>query len=98
MENAVVKDVILDKKLDGYSVNNNDFKAQGELTVEITLSECRDLVGKSATASSRIDEANKDKYEREQENKRLKTQIEELKAENYELKKALEDKGLNDVV
>lgn len=93
MENVTVTDVILGKKMDSYGTNNNDFKAQGELTVEITLSEYRNLIKDCATASARIDKAEKDKYERSMEIKSLKEVVEVLKAENYELKKALESKN-----
>ena len=90
MENVVVKDAILDKKLESYCYHNKDFVAQGEITVEITLNEYRELIKDSVTASIRIDEANKDKYNREAENESLKKQVEILKAENYELKKVLD--------
>lgn len=92
MENVSVKDVVLEKKMDNYNTNQNNFVATQELTVEITLSEYRELVGASATRKWDIDKANADKYEREQEIKNLRAQVAELKAENYELKKALEDK------
>ncbi|AVM69734.1 hypothetical protein C3V36_11085 [Lachnospiraceae bacterium oral taxon 500] len=92
MENVTVKDVILDKKMDGYGFKKEDFKAQGEIMVEITLGEYRSLVSGVATKEKDINDANKDKYEREGEIKALKTQVEALKAENYELKKALETK------
>lgn len=40
MENTVVNNVVLDKKLDGYSGDNNlkNFVAPQEITVTITLS------------------------------------------------------------
>lgn len=86
-ENISVKDVVFEKKTDGYGYNMNDFKAAQELTLEITLNEYRDLVTQVATKKDEIDRANADKYERENEIKRLKEQVESLKAENYELKK-----------
>lgn len=76
--NAIITDVVLDKKLDGYGVNNNNFVASSELTVIITLNEYRDLVGKVATSNSRIEEANKNKYDRDNENKALKEKVKEL--------------------
>ena len=91
MDNMSVKDVVLEKKMDNYSSNNNDnFVASQELTVTITLSEYRKLVSSDATRSEAISKANDDKYERESEIKSLKAQVEALKAENYELKKAVE--------
>lgn len=92
MENVTVKDVILEKKMDTYSFEKRDFKAQGEIMVEITLGEYRSLVSGVATKEKDINDANKDRYERESEIKNLKQQVEALKAENYELKKALEAK------
>lgn len=92
MENVNVCETVLDKKLDGYGVNMDNFVAGSEITVEITLSEYRTLVSHNATRGYEIDKANADKYERDSENARLKKQIEELKAENYELKKQLENK------
>ena len=76
--NTVITDVILDKKLDRYGNNNNDFVADKELTVTITLNEYRDLVGKNATSSARISEEEKDKYDRNYENNTLKEKVKEL--------------------
>ena len=76
--NTITTDVVLDKKLDRYGVNNNDFVASSELTVTITLNEYRDLVGKVAASSARISEAEKDKYDRNNENKTLKEKVKEL--------------------
>ena len=57
MENTVIKDVVLDKKFDGYGTNYNNFVAQSEITVTITLNEYRALVVDNAKAQSKIDEA-----------------------------------------
>lgn len=90
MENTVIKDVVLDKKFDGYGTNYNNFVAQSEITVTITLNEYRALVVDNAKAQSKIDEANKDKYKRDTENKQLQEQVQQLKAKIYELKMALD--------
>ena len=90
MDNTVIKDVLLDKKLDRYGFENNDFLASGELTVTITLSEYRKLVKDVATAQARIDKAEVDRYERNRENERLTEENNKLKAELYEMQKASE--------
>lgn len=90
MENTVIKDVVLDKKFDVYGTNYNNFVAQSEITVTITLNEYRALVVDNAKAQSKIDEANKDKYKRDAENRQLQEQVQQLKAEIYELKMALD--------
>ena len=88
--NTVIKDVLLDKKLDRYGFENNDFLAAGELTVTITLSEYRKLVKDVATAQARIDKAETDRYDRNRENERLTEENNRLKAELYEMQKASE--------
>lgn len=90
MDNTVIKDVLLDKKLDRYGFDNNDFLAAGELTVTITLSEYRKLVKDVATAQARIDKAEADRYDRNRENERLTEENNRLKAELYEMQKASE--------
>ena len=90
MDNTVIKDVLLDKKLDRYGFENNDFLASGELTVTITLSEYRKLVKDVATAQARIDKAEADRYDRNRENERLTEENNRLKAELYEMQKASE--------
>ena len=90
MENTTIKDVILDKKMDGYGFEKKDFVASGEITVTITLGEYRQLIKDCATAQARIDKAEDDKYSRNAENEALKKENAELKAELYEMKKANE--------
>ena len=90
MDNTVIKDVLLDKKLNRYGFENNDFLAAGELTVTITLSEYRKLVKDVATAQARIDKAEADRYDRNRENERLTEENSRLKAELYEMTKANE--------
>ena len=90
MDNVKIENTILEKKMDTYGNNNKDFVAPGELTVTITLDEYRDLVSSDATRKSQIDEANADKYERNQKIEKLTKEVEELKAELYETKKLLD--------
>lgn len=91
MDNMSIKDVVLESKIGKYDTDQNNFKASQELTVEITLSEYRALVASNATREQAIKKAESDKYERENEIKTLKAQVEALKAENYELKKQVEN-------
>ena len=93
MENAVVNNVVLDKKFEGYmsSSDLHNFIAPQEITVTITISEYRELVQKVATREADIDKANADKWTREDENKKLKAEVAELKAKLYELQNKEED-------
>lgn len=86
MENTVVNNVVLDKKLDGYvsSSELHNFIAPHEITVTITISEYRELVQELATKKADIAKAESDKYERNRK-------IEELTKENAELKSKLYD-------
>lgn len=80
-----VKNVILEKKLENYYFEGNNFSAPGELMITITLKEYRELVQKVATSDERIKVADNDKYERNKENENLKKEVEELKSKLYEL-------------
>lgn len=87
MENTITNNVVLDKKLECYHSNNLDnFTAPQELTVTITLHEYRKLVEEVATKKQDIDKANQDKYERDNENKKLKEEVAKLKEEIYNLR------------
>lgn len=86
MENTNNTNIVLEKKLDEYGTNFKDFVAPHELTVTITLSEYRDLVGKNATRKSDIDKANEDMYTRNEENRRLKEEKAKLEEEVTSLK------------
>ena len=78
------------KKETEYSDNANNYVIEGEITVTITLSEYRELVAIKATTDKLVKDAEKDKYERNQENTKLKAENAALKAEMYELKKRLD--------
>ena len=90
MENTTIIETVLNKKIEGYRFEENNFKAASEIMVEITLKEYRDLVKSDATRSTEIEKANSDKYSREEENRALKEENAALKAELYEMKKRLE--------
>lgn len=69
---------ILNKKMDTYSLEINDFKAISELTVEITLNEYRKLIKEVSTKKYDIDKANIDKWTIEDENEKLKDRVKDL--------------------
>jgi len=81
MDNVTVKDVLLDKKMEGYSFDRDNFLASGELTVTITLGEYRKLVENVATAQTRISKAEEDKWKRNSENEALQKENAMLKEE-----------------
>lgn len=90
MENTSTINAVLEKKLDSYYSDIKDFVAPQEITVTITLREYRDLVEKNATREEAIRKAEANKYERDQENSKLREEVAALKAEIYELKKSAE--------
>lgn len=93
MENTITNNVVLEKKMDCYNNNNLDnFTAPQELTVTITLHEYRKLVEEVATKKQDIDKANRDKYERDCENRKLKEKVAKLKKEIYRLRNELTSK------
>lgn len=95
MENTNITNVILEKKIDGYSFNEKDFVAPQEITVTITLSEYRNLIQEVATKKHDIEKAEKDRWTREEEIRSLKTQVSELKSELYEIQKCNGEKDEN---
>ena len=62
-----------------YSLDQNDFVLDNEITVTITLHEYRELVENDATSKTRIEEANNEKWKYYRENEELKKQVAELK-------------------
>ena len=87
-------DAITDKKLGSYSPDMRNYQAPGEIMVTITLEEYRDLVEKTATRKQAIDKAEENRYQRNEEIKAKTAEIESLKTENYDLKKAVEKAGM----
>ena len=91
MENTTVINAVLEKKLDSFYISDmKNFVAPQEITVTITLKEYRDLVESHATREEAIRKAEANKYERDQENNKLRDEVAALKAEIYELKKNTE--------
>lgn len=84
---AEIEETLIKKKIDSYSSELNDFQAENELTVEITLNEYRSLIKDAAISRYEIEKANKNKYERESENKNLKDKNKELEMKLFEYKK-----------
>ena len=82
-----VIETLTSKKINEYGTNLNDFKIESELTVEITLSEYRELIKSKATKEAEIDKANKDKYTRESENQKLRNQNKYLEMKLFEYRK-----------
>ena len=74
---------LLQKKLERGSYSEREtvtdnFTEDNELTVEITLAEYRSLIKSVAVMNYKIEEANKDKYERNSENTKLKERVKDL--------------------
>lgn len=86
-----LKQTLINKKLNNWNSNLDDFRAERELTVEITLSEYRELIISKATKDADINEANKDKYTREDENRELKKKNKELEFKLFEYRKKFGD-------
>lgn len=84
-ESVNVTSAILDKKMECFSWKENNFVAENELTITITLAEYRELVASKATKQHDIDRANEDKYKRENEIKMLREETEVLRAKLYEV-------------
>ena len=89
MDESMDKKIFEFKKGTYDNANKDNFVAPAELTVTITLNEYRDLVSTAANTKAKVDEANKDKYKREDEIKKLNEKIVELTTENTELKSQL---------
>lgn len=69
----------------GYYINNYDnFVANQELTVTITLNEYRKLIEKNATSEAKIDDANSEKY-------KAKSELDKAEKENAKLKEMIFD-------
>lgn len=85
-ESVNVTSAVLAKKMDSYGWEPKNYVAENELTITITLAEYRALVASNAVKQHDIDKANEDKYKRDSENKMLREENENLRAELYEIK------------
>lgn len=80
MEGSVnVTNAILDKKMDCYSWQVQDYVAEQELTVTITLAEYRRLITELATKEYDIGRASEYRYKYENETAALAKECEELR-------------------
>ena len=89
---AEVTETLLQKKLEErnsyrFSNETDNFVAENEIAVTITLAEYRNLIEKSAVSDFKIKEANADKYERDSENNKLKSKVKELENTIFEYRK-----------
>ena len=94
-ESVNVTSTILDKKMEHYRWDARDYVAESEITITITLAEYRALVTSEATKQYDIAKANEDKYKRDDENRRLKEEVEALRARLYELQNLYAEKETN---
>lgn len=80
VENEKVVEKLIDNKVGSYYNGTSDnFVLGGEIVVTITLSEYRTLIKEVATKKYDIDQANADKYERNNKIKALESEIAEYK-------------------
>lgn len=95
---SIITDPLLKEtpKDDGYSreSNKNDFVANGQIMVTITLAEYRSLVKGNSDAV--VSEAKSKQFHAEQERDQLKKQIEELQKQLGELKGLIKSKFSED--
>lgn len=94
-ESVKVTSTILDKKMEHYRWDARDYVAENEITITITLAEYRALIASDATKNYDIAKANEDKYKREDENRRLKEEVDSLRARLYQLQKPCTGEEVN---
>ena len=91
-ESVNVTSTILDKKMEHYRWDARDYVAESEITITITLAEYLALVTSEATKQYDIAKANEDKYKRDDENKRLKEEVDYLRKSLYDLQNRYAEK------
>lgn len=84
-ESVNVTNAILDKKMDSYNFESNNYIAEGEIVITITLNEYRNLISEVAKKQVDIEKANKDKYARDSENEKLRKEVNDLRSQLFEL-------------
>lgn len=73
------------KDFGNYNHSEDNFVANQELTVKITLNEYRDLIANKAKSDSEINKTRSDKWEVERQNEEFKKEIEKLKTKIFNL-------------
>lgn len=73
------------KEFNNYNNTEDNFVANQELTITITLNEYRKLIETSATKDTKIEEARSSRWKAERERDEAKKEIAELKNKIYEL-------------
>ncbi|EIL3010534.1 TPA: hypothetical protein ACU2IV_000264 [Staphylococcus pseudintermedius] len=73
------------KEFGNYNLSEDNFVANQELTVTITLNEYRDLISEKAKSKQKIDEARNDYYKERDKNRKLEEEVKNLKQKIYEL-------------
>ena len=87
-EQTANQPVFYTKDFGGYSNSEDNFVANQELTVTVTLNEYRELVKDVALANVKVREANDKKYDAQRDVERLTQENTELKTKIYELQNA----------
>lgn len=82
--NIKIMDALLDHKISHYKSDDNDFVADKELTVTITLNEYRQLISAKATKEHDLDKIRSEKWKVQEELNEAKAKIERLYAQLYE--------------
>ncbi|HGH0899289.1 TPA: hypothetical protein ACJHIR_001388 [Staphylococcus pseudintermedius] len=73
------------KDFGSYNLSEDNFVANQELTVTITLNEYRDLISEKAKSKQKIDDARNDYYKERDKNRKLEDEVKSLKQKIYEL-------------
>lgn len=78
-ETVKTEQVYYTKDFDNYTNSENNFVANQELTVTITLNKYRKLISDVALSNNKIDSANHELFASQRENENLKSEIKDLK-------------------
>ncbi|EGQ3625363.1 hypothetical protein I0584_001690 [Staphylococcus pseudintermedius] len=73
------------KGFGNYNLSEDNFVANQELTVTITLNEYRDLISEKAKSKQKIDDARNDYYKERDKNRKFEEEVKSLKQKIYEL-------------